>query len=124
MIKFSNDIPIYLQISDLILKDIISGKYQSGEQIPSVRDLSKIYSANPNTCQKAVSELTEKGLLITFSTNGKFVTQDKDLIQNYKKEILDELVSKFWEEISALGFLKSEIIEIMKKEEGKEHGNY
>lgn len=123
MIKFSNDIPIYLQIMDLILKDIISGKYKSGEQIPSVRDLSKIYSANPNTCQKAVSELTDKGLLVTFSTNGKFVTQDKELIQNYKKELLEELISGFWEEILALGFQKREIIDIMKKEEGKENGD-
>lgn len=115
MIKFNNDIPIYLQIMDLILKDIISGKYPPGSQIPPVRELSRIYSVNPNTCQKAVSELTDSGLLVACSTNGKFVTSDEELLKKHKYDILNDLISKFWEEAFALGFKKDEIIEIMKE---------
>lgn len=115
MLKFSNDIPIYLQIMDLLLKDIINGKYPPGSQIPPVRELSKLYNANPNTCQKAVVELTDSGLLVAFSTNGKFVTTDQELLKKYKYDILNNLISKFWEEAYALGFNKDEIINVMKE---------
>lgn len=115
MIKFNYDIPIYLQIMDLILKDIISGKYPPGSQIPPVRELARIYSANPNTCQKAVSELTDKGLLDSCSTNGKFVTKDEELLKKHKNDILKELISRFWEEAYALGYSKEEVIRIMKE---------
>lgn len=117
MIKFNNDIPIYLQIMDLILKDIISGKYPPGSQIPPVRELSKLYNANPNTCQKAVSELTDSGLLVACSTNGKFVTDDLSLLENQKNNILNELISKFWEEVYSLGFTKEDVIDSLR--EGK-----
>lgn len=124
MIKFCNDIPIYLQIMDLILKDIVSGKYFPGSQIPSVRELSKLYSANPNTCQKAVCELVDKGLLVSCSTNGKFVTKDEKLILKFKNDILDELFTKFWYEVKALGFTKEEIIKLMKEKEGEKNVTY
>ncbi len=113
MIKFSNDIPIYLQIMDLIMKDIISGKYLPGKQIPSVRDLAILYSANPNTCQKAVSELAELGLLVSCSTNGKFVTENVSLLENYKKDLVNDLIEKFYNEIEAFGLTKKEILKIM-----------
>ena len=123
MVKYSNDIPIYLQIMDLLLKDIINGKYRPGEQIPAVRELSKIYSANPNTCQKAVAELTEMGLLVSCSTNGKFVTENRELLSRCKKDILRDLITKFLDDIKSMGYTKEEVMEIMRKE-GESNGNH
>ncbi len=123
MLKFSNEVPIYRQIMDLILKDIINGTYRPGEQIPSVRELSRIYSANPNTCQRAVAELTEMELLVSFSTNGKFVTENRELLARYKRDTLRELTQKFWEEVKAMGYSIEEVIQIMKKE-GEKNGDY
>lgn len=119
MFKFRNDLPIYIQIMDFILKDIISGRYKPGQQIPPVRELAKKYEINPNTCQKAVLELTEKGYLYTASTAGRYVTNDTEKIENYRMEIMTKLVKDFEEEVKEFNFDLDEIMEIMKREEGK-----
>ena len=47
------DRPIYAQLVERIQKEIVSGKYQPGEKLPSVRDLAAVAAVNPNTMQKA-----------------------------------------------------------------------
>ena len=49
--------PIYLQIIERVQMDIITGRYQPGDKLPSVRDLAQEAAVNPNTMQKALSEL-------------------------------------------------------------------
>ena len=53
--KFADGKAIYLQIMEYILMDILSGKYEMGQKIPSVRDLALEAAVNPNTMQKAIS---------------------------------------------------------------------
>ena len=55
--------PIYTQILERIQIDIISGTYKPGEKLPSVRDLAAEAAVNPNTMQKALSELERTGLV-------------------------------------------------------------
>ena len=55
--KLDSDRPIYAQILEIIQMQIISGKYQPGDKIPSVRELAADAGVNPNTMQKALSEL-------------------------------------------------------------------
>lgn len=121
MIKFNNDIPIYLQIADQILKDIISKRYKGGEQIPTVRELARIYTANPNTCQKALSELEDKGLLIVKSTSGRFVTENEELVDAYRREVIEGLVDSFLREIQEVSGSEEEIIALIRK---KREGEY
>ena len=54
---FDNDRPIYMQLVEKIRIEIVSGKLQSGERLPSVRELALIEKVNPNTMQKALTEL-------------------------------------------------------------------
>lgn len=58
-----SDRPIFLQIVERIQMDIISGAYQPGDKLPSVRELAGIAAVNPNTMQKALSELERTGLV-------------------------------------------------------------
>lgn len=109
--KFNNNVPIYLQIADQIAKDIISGKYKKGAQIPTVREFATIFSANPNTCQRAIVELTNQGLLVSASTNGKFVTNDEEIINDIKQKIIDRIIDDFVTEINDFGFIKEEVLE-------------
>ena len=51
------DRPIYAQLVERIQREIVSGKYQPGEKLPSVRDLAAVAAVNPNTMQKAFAEL-------------------------------------------------------------------
>ena len=54
---FDNNIPIYIQLVDIIKTDIVSGKLSVGSRLPSVRELAFYYKVNPNTMQKALVEL-------------------------------------------------------------------
>ena len=70
-----DDRPIYLQLMERIQQDIISGIYKPGDKIPSVRDLALDAAVNPNTMQKALSELERSGLVYSQRTSGRFITE-------------------------------------------------
>ena len=61
--NLDSDRPIYLQLMERIQHDIISGSYKPGDKLPSVRELAMEASVNPNTMQKALSELERIGLV-------------------------------------------------------------
>ncbi len=111
---FNNSVPIYLQIVSEIKKQIISGKLIPGERIPSVRELALIYKVNPNTMQKALIELEENGLIKTERTNGKFVTEDENIINKIKNDYADNLTQNYLSEMISLGITKQEIKERIK----------
>ena len=71
--------PIYLQIIERVQMDIITGRYQPGDKLPSVRDLAQEAAVNPNTMQKALSELERSGLIYSQRTSGRFVAHMKQL---------------------------------------------
>lgn len=108
--KFDNNLPIHIQLVEQIKFQIISGKLKIGERLPSVRELALNTKVNPNTMQKALGELEDMGLVFTERTNGKFVTQDKDLLQKIRKEYAFELSKSFYNNMKNLGYSNSEII--------------
>ena len=79
--NLDNDRPIYLQLMERIQHDIISGVYQPGDKLPSVRDLAVEAAVNPNTMQKALSELERCGLVYSQRTSGRFITDDTAMIK-------------------------------------------
>lgn len=111
---FNNSVPIYLQIVSAIKKQIVSGKLVPGERIPSVRELALTYKVNPNTMQKALIELEENGLIKTERTNGKFVTEDENIINKIKNDYADNLTQNYLFEMISLGITKQEIKERIK----------
>ena len=111
---FNNSVPIYLQIVSEIKKQIVSGKLIPGERIPSVRELALTYKVNPNTMQKALIELEENGLIKTERTNGKFVTEDENIINKIKNDYADNLTQNYLSEMISLGITKQEIKEMIK----------
>ena len=113
--SFDNERPIYVQLVEKIRLDIISGKLKQGEKIPSVRDFALEARVNPNTMQKALVELEEEGLLYTERTNGKYVTDNKKLIEKIKKELAEEKVNNFLEDINNIGISSKEIINYLKE---------
>ena len=109
-INFNNNSPIYMQIVEKIKQHIIAGELGIGSRLPSVRDLANDFKVNPNTVQKALSELESMGLIFTERTNGKFVTFDRELLLEYKKVLADELTNEYIEKMEKIGFSKAEII--------------
>lgn len=113
--NFTNDKPIYSQISEEIKRRIISEEYSLGEKIPGVRDLAIEAGVNHNTMQRALSELERTGLIYSQRTNGRFVTEDKELIMSAKNEIADEKIQGFLKSMKQLGYTKEETIALLEK---------
>ena len=102
--ELDNDRPIYLQLMERIQHDIISGVYKPGDKIPSVRDLALDAAVNPNTMQKALSELERNGLVYSQRTSGRFITDDEELLKNMKMQLATEHIRQFFEQMHQLGF--------------------
>ena len=115
--------PIYLQIIERVQMDIITGRYQPGDKLPSVRDLAQEAAVNPNTMQKALSELERSGLIYSHRTSGRFITEDKELIHQMKKELAAAEVSAFVAHMKQLGITPEEIRQLLAEtiEEEKNH---
>ena len=105
--------PIYLQIIERVQMDIITGRYQPGDKLPSVRDLAQEAAVNPNTKQKALSELERSGLIYSQRTSGRFITEDKELIHQIKKELAAAEVSAFVAHMKQLGITPEEIRQLL-----------
>lgn len=105
--------PIYAQIIERVQLDIITGRYQPGEKLPSVRDLAAEAAVNPNTMQKALSELEQSGLLYTQRTNGRFITEDAELIHRIKSDLAAMQVREFLTKMQQLGLDDSEILQLI-----------
>ena len=105
--------PIYLQIIERVQMDIITGRYQPGDKLPSVRDLAQEAAVNPNTMQKALSELERSGLIYSQRTSGRFITEDKELIHQMKKGLAAAEVSAFVAHMKQLGITPEEIRQLL-----------
>lgn len=105
--------PIYLQIIERVQMDIITGRYQPGDKLPSVRDLAQEAAVNPNTMQKALSELERSGLIYSQRTSGRFITEDKELIHQMKKGLAAAEVSAFVAHMKQLDITPEEIRQLL-----------
>jgi DNA-binding transcriptional regulator YhcF (GntR family) len=101
---FQADRPIYIQIKERIKVRIVSGAYAPGDRLPAVRDMALEAEVNPNTMQKALSELERDGLLHTQRTSGRFVTEDGNMIQEVKLELARTQIAAFLTLMAAMGY--------------------
>lgn len=115
--NLSSDRPIYLQLLEQMKLRIITGEYPAGSQLPAVRDLAVQAGVNPNTMQKALSELEREGLVYSLRTSGRYVSEDTQLIENAKRETAGTAVKNFLCSMSDLGITKEEIIKLIEESE-------
>ncbi|HNW85835.1 MAG TPA: GntR family transcriptional regulator [Candidatus Limiplasma sp.] len=86
--------PIYEQIIDQVEQLIGSGALSPGDQLPSVRSLSQTLSANPNTLQKAYTELERRGVTVSVPGSGRFISKDAPrLVIEGMQSFLDEITA-------------------------------
>ena len=111
--NFRNDQPIHSQLTQRLTEAIVSGIYAPGEKLPSVRELALEAGVNPNTVQRALTELEREGLVFSQRTAGRFVTENENMIVNAKLRIADERVSEFLRSMKTLGCGRQEIISLI-----------
>lgn len=118
--NLNSDRPIYAQILEVIQLRIIVGQYKPGEKIPSVRELAAEAGVNPNTMQKALSELERSGLVMAQRTSGRIVTEDMEMIKQTRNILAKEQVEAFIGKMKELGFSKKEVMMLLEQAGGEE----
>lgn len=111
--EFKKDRPIYTQLIEQVERNIVSGLWQPGERLPSVRDLAAEAAVNPNTMQRALAELERDGLLYTVRTSGRFITEDTQMIKKLKDSLAILEIQTFFEKMSAFGFDRKQSIAML-----------
>jgi len=111
---FDNNKPIYLQIMDKIKLQIVSHKLEPNQQLPTVRELANEAGVNPNTIQRALSDLEREGFVYTKRTAGRFVTEDLDLIFQSRKQLSEEQLQQFVTAMVEFGYEKEELPTVLR----------
>lgn len=103
--------PVYIQLIEQIQAAIVSEIFNPGDKLPSVRDLAAEAGVNPNTMQKALSELERMNLLYTNRTSGRYITSDTHLISSLKRDSITNEITDFLSRMKQLGYDPKEVIE-------------
>ena len=123
MIQFDKRLPVYEQIIDYVKKQIVSGEWELGKELPSRREFASQLQVNPNTVQRAFREMEEMGLISTGNNVMSRVTDNPELIGQLKQEMLQETIQIFADSIYPLHVSNEEVMEqleqAMKRREGE-----
>ena len=111
--------PICPQIEEQICARIAVGELTPGERLSSVRDVAIEAGVNPNTVQKAFSELERDGLIFSRIGSGWYVGEEKAAAEAQFEGLLKEKARQFLKDMAALGVKKDRVIEIIKETENE-----
>jgi len=116
----NSDKPIFMKIMDMIEDDILSGVYKTDQLIISTTQISKLISVNPTTAVKAVSNLTDEGILYKMRGIGMCVANGamEKILLHRKEAFLEEIVPDFLQEAKKLGISENELIQILRRHNG------
>ncbi len=112
--QFNNKEPIYLQIVELVKKNIATGDLVPGDKLPSVREMSKDLGVNPNTLQRSYGELERLGITYTRRGMGSFISEGDNSMKDLKVDMGKDLAKKFISDMASIGIDKEESIKILK----------
>lgn len=115
--QFHERSPVFIQIADRIRAEILSGRYPPEAQIPPVRQLAFEASVNPNTMQRALTELENEGLICTRGTVGRFVTSDRAALEQARRAAHESVMRSLVENALSVGITREELIRFIQKED-------
>lgn len=122
-INLKSSTPLWEQIKNGLKNQILLGVWSPGEQLPSVRSLAGELGINPNTIQRAYSELEREGLTFTVSGRGCFVEENIEVIALKRKSEALEKLSLAVDDSLKAGITKEELLKHIEKLYGKEEKN-
>ena len=111
--RFSNSQPLWEQLVGEFTRRIVTGQWQPGAAVPSVRTLAMSLGVNPNTVQKALAELERRGLAFPERTAGRFVTTDSAQIARLRRELATQVASDFVQQIRGLEVDKAAALDLV-----------
>ena len=111
--KFTGDRPVYQQIMEAVRGSILKGELKPGQKVPSVRDLAAEAKVNPNTMQRALTELERECLLVGGGTSGRTVTTDETVLSAMREETLKELARECAEKFMVFGITPTQAAQLL-----------
>ena len=114
--KFTEDRPIWQQLSQQIARQILIGIYPPGSKLPPVRELAAQAGVNPNTMQRALAQLEQAGLAESNRTAGRLVTRDEGVIETARRAEAQRIIRHYLDSMNELGYSPSQAVELLKEE--------
>jgi len=111
--EFDPNRPIYLQIVEEIKKRAVRGQYFPGAQLPSVRDMARDMSVNPNTMSRAYMELERDGFIATRRGQGSFITEERDRIEAERRGLAGVARDRFVDAIRELDLATEQVDKLL-----------
>ncbi|MEW6871038.1 GntR family transcriptional regulator [Trueperella pyogenes] len=113
--SFDDSRPIWIQLAEIFGQKIVSGEWQPGAKIPSVRELALEQGANPNTIQRALGKLDDDGLTVAERAQGRFVTGDESVIQRRREESAAAQTDRHIVALQGLGLTLDRAVDLLKR---------
>ncbi|GLI84785.1 putative HTH-type transcriptional regulator YhcF [Rossellomorea marisflavi] len=113
--EYSASKPIYLQIADRVIREIVRRERSPGDKLPSVREMALKAGVNPNTIQRTYSELERMTIVETKRGQGTFVTEKDEVLSVLNQRVQHEVIEIFIKNMKELGLSKEEMIESIKR---------
>ncbi len=107
--------PIYVQIADRIIREIVRNELSPGDKLPSVREMAVQSGVNPNTIQRTYSELERMDIVETRRGQGTFVTEKEEILTVLNEKVQREVIESFIRNMKELGLTKEQMIEGVEK---------
>ena len=102
-LDYQSRVPIYMQIVNGIERYVALEILKPEQQIPSIREMALELGVNPNTIKKAYSVLEQRGVIVTLSTKGTYITLKTEKVLEKSIEEKIENIKKQIKELEKLG---------------------
>ena len=111
--NFNEDRPIFLQLAEIFIQELVSGEIKKSDKLPSVREIAKTYKVNPNTVTRSIDELVGTGLFEVKRGMGTYVIDDEAKIKEKRRSYIKKRVENTLEEFRNLGIDKNEFVKLI-----------
>lgn len=110
---FTADRPVYQQIMEAVCGSVLKGELKPGQRVPSVRELAAAAKVNPNTMQRALTELEREGLLVGGGTSGRTVTTDEAILAAMRRDALEEVARQCAAKFKVFGVTPAQAAQLL-----------
>ena len=111
--NFNEDRPIFLQLAEIFIQELVSGEIKKSDKLLSVREIAKKYKVNPNTVTRSIDELVGTGLFEVKRGMGTYVIDDEAKIKEKRRSYIKKRVENTLEEFQNLGIDKNEFVKLI-----------
>jgi GntR family transcriptional regulator len=123
-IDFASPLPLYRQLIHLIKLEIISGRLNSGDQLPPIRELARLLKLNPNTVAKAYYTLESEGFTESRRGSGNWVSRKEVQLDSLRRSMVEDEWRIFLEKVLKLGATARDIRNLIERDltDDQDHG--